>query len=82
MARTATVTPARKSKAEEKLAALAKARNQAELDAVKKRRTLFKGMLRAFDAGVTYDELSNITGLTTVRVAQILRDERKEQNGK
>lgn len=72
----------RKEKAIERLSLAAESRNQAEARAAKRRAKLFRLMHREQSAGnLTYREISEIVGLSEIRVAQILREERERRNG-
>ena len=72
----------RKEKAIERLSTATTQREQAESRAAKRRAKLFKLMYREQAAGnLTYREIAEITGLSEIRVAQILRDERERLNG-
>lgn len=66
----------RKEVAVEKLTALSDGRKQAEENAERKRHIMFAGMLKAFDAGMTYDEIADVTGLSKIRVSQVLAEQR------
>lgn len=66
----------RKEVAVEKLTAMSDARKEAESLADRKRHVMFAGMLKAFDAGMTYEEIADITGLSKIRVSQILAEQR------
>lgn len=72
----------RKQKAIDRLTVATTNRNQAEVRASKRRAKLFKLMHREQAAGnLTYREIAEITGLSEIRVAQILREERERLNG-
>lgn len=61
----------------EKVSARTDTRQQDEERAEKSRKRQFRSMyLAQKKGGVTYRELSEITGLSEIRVAQILREER------
>ena len=66
----------RKEVAVEKLTALSDGRKQAEEVAERKRHTMFAGMLKAYDAGMTYEEIAEVTGLSKIRVSQVLSEQR------
>ena len=75
---------AKKDRAREKLTALCRESDRDEVKAVRSRHRKFAFMPKANDAGVTYRELAEISGLSEIRVAQILRAEREKaaaQNG-
>lgn len=74
--------PSKKQKAIERLTLATEAREAAEERAKKRRAKLFRLMSKEQAAGnLTYREISEITGLSEIRVAQILREERDRQNG-
>ena len=66
----------RKEVAVEKLTAMSEARKAAEEVAERKRHVMFAGMLKAFDAGMTYDEIASICDLSKIRVSQVLAEQR------
>lgn len=66
----------RRDTAYEKLTDLSDERNRAEEQADKKRHKMYSGMLKAFNAGLTYDEIAEITQLSKIRVSQVLADQR------
>lgn len=66
----------RKEVAVEKLTAMSDARTAAEEVAERKRHVMFAGMLKAFDAGMTYDEIADICKLSKIRVSQVLAEQR------
>lgn len=70
------VNTRRKDVAVEKLTALAKKSDRSDVIATKDRHRKFSGMLKAFNAGLTYDEISEITKLSKIRVSQILQEQR------
>ncbi len=63
--------------ARERLTAKAEARKAAERNAVKLRHGMYRDMLKAYNAGLTYKELRDVTGMTVVRCSQILASERE-----
>lgn len=67
----------KRQKAREKLTDITDTRRKAEDRAAKARKKQSAFILRAHKAGLTYAELATITGLTPIRVAQILRAERE-----
>lgn len=72
----------RKQKVVEKLTLAVEEADKAERRAVTKRRKKFRAMLVAYETGqVTYRDLKDITGLSEIRVAQILREQREKRNG-
>lgn len=72
----------KKAKQIERLTAAAEARSTAERRAEIKRRKLFRAMLTAHESGeLSYRDIHEITGLSEIRVAQILRAEREKRNG-
>jgi len=71
--------PNRKETARQRLTELSAVRSRDEARAERSRRKFFKGMLKAFNAGLTYREIADISGLSEIRVSQILRQVREEQ---
>ena len=67
----------RRAKAMEKLEAVTEARIEAEQKADALRHKQFRYILKAHQNGLTYRECAEITGLTEIRIAQILRAERE-----
>lgn len=41
---------------------------------------MYAGMLKAHTAGLTYDEIATITGLSRIRVSQVLSEQRAAQS--
>lgn len=76
MPQTRKTTPARKAKAVEKLSELVDARDKAEKLADRARHRMYRGVLKSFDAGLTYAEIAEITGLSKIRVSQVLAEQR------
>lgn len=73
----------RKQKATERLTLATEARNSAEDRANKRRAKLYRIMSKEQAAGnLTYREIAAITGLSEIRVAQVLREERDRNNGR
>lgn len=70
-------TPKRKSAAVDALKAITAQNKKDEAVAKKSRNKKFAQMLKAADAGVTYREIATLSGLSEIRVAQILRAERE-----
>jgi len=54
-----------------------RAAHQAELA----RQKFFRYCLKAYNAGLSYAEIKEVTGLTEIRISQILRKEREIANG-
>lgn len=72
----------RKQKVVEKLTLACEESEKADARAVSKRQRKFRAMLRAHESGtVTYRELAEIAGVSEIRVAQILREQRERRNG-
>lgn len=42
------------------------------------RQRKFAGVLRAYNAGLTYEEIADITGLSKIRVSQVLAEQREK----
>lgn len=74
--------PSRKEQARADLVDATAQRKAAEDRAVKKRQKQFRKCLKAAEAGLTYREIHDITGLSEIRVSQILRDERERREGR
>ena len=66
----------RRDVAKEKLTGLVEAWDAAEDVVVAKRHKAYAGMLKAFNAGLTYAEIAEISGLSHIRVSQILAEQR------
>lgn len=73
---TRNVTEARRSTAVEKLTAMAEKNEQSAEAARRDLHRMYAGMLKAFDSGLTYDEISEIVGLSKIRVSQVLAEQR------
>lgn len=73
-------TPKRKATAAASLAAITAENRKDEAKAKRSRNKKFAQMLKAANAGVTYREIAQISGLSEIRVAQILRAERDAQS--
>lgn len=72
---------ARRETAMARLTDVTSERVAAEDRAARLRRKQFTYILRSHKAGLTYREIAQITGLTEIRIAQILRAEREAQEG-
>lgn len=68
--------PRRRETAIVKLTELAERSDKSAATAEKDRHRKFAGMLKAYNAGLTYDEISEITGLSKIRVSQVLAEQR------
>lgn len=79
MPQTATMTKRERKRAaaRSKLVAVTQERKAAEQQAEKLRHKQFRFILKSHQAGLTYREIAQITNLTEIRVAQILRAERE-----
>lgn len=66
----------RREIAEEKLGELADIRIDLEERAERARHRMYAGMLRAHKAGMTYDDIAGVTGLSKIRVSQVLAEQR------
>ena len=77
MPQSTTARERKRDKAREKLAAVTAARQNAEQQAEALRHKQFRFILKAHQSGLTYRECAQITGLTEIRIAQILRAERE-----
>jgi hypothetical protein len=73
------VNEKRKETAVVKLTGLAESCIDAENEATKKRHRMYAGMLKAFNAGMTYEEIAGIVGLSKIRVSQVLAEQRELQ---
>lgn len=73
--------PTRKEIARRKLKERTSARDKARDQANKRQQALYTGCLKAYNMGLTYREIASITGLTEIRISQILRQEREASNG-
>lgn len=70
------VNPARKEKAVEKLTSLVEKWDAAEEAVVEARHKAYAGCLKAFNAGMTYEEIAEVTQLSKIRVSQVLQEQR------
>lgn len=70
---------ARAETAREKLSGLTEKADASQEVADRDRQRKFAGMLRAFDAGLTYEEIAEITGLSKIRVSQVLAEQREKK---
>lgn len=68
----------RKEMTREKLTELSDARVRAEEVATNKRHRMYAGMLKAFNAGLSYDDIAEIVGLSAIRVSQVLAEQRNK----
>lgn len=50
--------------------------DDAEEKATEARHRGYATMLKAYNAGLTYDEIADITGLSKIRVSQVLAEQR------
>jgi DNA-directed RNA polymerase specialized sigma24 family protein len=72
----------KKQKRVDELKAACEESDKADRRAVAKRQKKFRSMLRAHEAGAaTYRDLAEISGLSEIRVAQILREQREKRDG-
>jgi hypothetical protein len=62
--------------ATEKLTGLSDARKASEATAQRDRHRMYAGMLRAYGMGLTYDDIAEITGMSKIRVSQVLAEQR------
>lgn len=76
------VNEGRKELAREKLTGLSDDRVRAEEVATRKRHRMYAGMLKAFNAGLSYDDIAAIVGLSAIRVSQVLAEQRTNGNGR
>jgi DNA-directed RNA polymerase specialized sigma24 family protein len=67
----------RRATAREKLVKVTEDRKAAEDKADRLRRKQFRFILKSHQSGLTYREIAAVTGLTEIRIAQILRAERE-----
>ncbi len=77
---TRTINVNRRDKAVDRLKVLATERDKAEAVALSSRKKLFTGVLKAFNAGMKYRELADITGMSVVRISQILVEQREKES--
>lgn len=78
MARNRKVTDSQKETAVAKLTEQVQKADAAETTATKERHRKFAFMLKAFNGGLTYDEIAEITGLSKIRVSQVLAEQREK----
>lgn len=70
------VNTRRKDTAVTKLTEISQRSDKSAAVAERDRHRKFAGMLKAFNAGMTYDEIADVTGLSKIRVSQILQEQR------
>lgn len=71
------VNETRKAKAVTGLTGMAEKSHKADKLAKTAKHKMFAGMLRAYNAGLTYDEIAEITKLSKIRVSQVLAEQRE-----
>lgn len=77
-ARARTTNAKRTDTARTKLTEWANDSIEADAMATKKRHRMYAGMLKAFNAGLTYNEIAEITKLSSIRVSQVLAEYRNK----
>lgn len=81
-ARSRTTSAKKTDMARTKLTEWAEASDKADKDATRLRHRMYAGMLKAFNAGLTYNEIAEITGLSSIRVSQVLAEYRNKAASK
>lgn len=74
------INPTRKAKATEGLGKMADESHKADKLAKNRKHRMFAGMLKAYNAGLTYEEIADITKLSKIRVSQVLAEQREAQS--
>lgn len=75
------INPDRKAKAVAGLTKMAGESHKADKAAKVRKHRMFAGMLKAFNAGLTYEEIAEITKLSKIRVSQVLAEQRELREG-
>lgn len=77
-ARSRTTSSKKTETARVKLTEWAEESSAADKAATRLRHRMYAGMLKGFNAGLTYNEIAEITGLSSIRVSQVLAEYRSK----
>lgn len=74
-------SPAKRRVAQRKLDETHAYRKAGEAEAIRRRRKEYRDALKAFNMGLTYEEIAETIELSPIRVSQILKEQRAMANG-